>query len=110
TRAEREDELREEAGTVAGAAAASLTQYFTSIDTLASALANHPAIAALDGPDSAALLARVLGHEPLLLNIVVTNTDGVVKASAVPNRTAGPVVSLPYVTEVVTTGAPVVNA
>ena len=109
TIAEREDELRDEAGSIAGAAAASLTQYFTGIDTLASSLANHPAIAGLDSAASNQLLGHVLGNEPLLLNIVLTDPSGVVKASAVPSRTALPVVSLPYVTDVVALGAPVVN-
>ncbi len=109
TRAEREDELRQEAGSVAAAAAASLTQYFTSLDTLASSLANHPAIAALDSQRSNDLLGHVLGHEPLLLNIVLTAPNGLVKASAVPARAAGPIVALPYVADVVARGTPVVN-
>ncbi|HZT78099.1 MAG TPA: ATP-binding protein [Vicinamibacterales bacterium] len=109
TRAEREDELREEAGSVAGAAAAALTQYFTSIDTLASSLASHPAIQHLDADASDQFLGHVLGHEPLLLNIVVTDPNGVVKGSAVPSRSIGPIVSLPYVADVVARRAPVVS-
>ena len=109
TIAEREDELREEAGSLAGTAAASLTQYFTSIDTLASALENQPAIVGLDADASNALLGRVLGHEPLLLNIVLTDANGLVKATAVPQRAANPIVTLPYVADVVARGAPVVN-
>jgi C4-dicarboxylate-specific signal transduction histidine kinase len=109
TRAEREAELRDEAGSIAVAAAASLTQYFTSIDTLASSLVRHPAILALDSAGGDELLEHVLGHEPLLTNIAVTDTNGVVKATAVPRRAASPVVTLPYVADVVARKAPVVN-
>jgi C4-dicarboxylate-specific signal transduction histidine kinase len=109
TLAERETELRDEAGSVAAAAAASVTQYFTSIDTLDASLAQHPAIANLNSTDANALLDHVLGHEPLLLNIVLTDTKGVVKASARPERAAAVVVTLPYVADVVARNAPVVN-
>ena len=109
TRVEREDELRDEAGSVASAAAASLTQYFTAMDTLASSLSSHPAVVSLDSPAANALLGRVLGHEPLLLNIVLTDANGLVKASGVPSRAAGPIVSLPYISDVVARGGPVVN-
>jgi C4-dicarboxylate-specific signal transduction histidine kinase len=109
TRAEREAELRDEAGSIAVAAAASLTQYFTSIDSLASALVRHPAILALDSASGDELLRHVLGHEPLLTNIALTDPNGVVKATAVPQRAASPVVTLPYVADVVARKAPVVN-
>lgn len=108
TRGEREDELREEAGSIAAAAAASLTQYFTSIDTLASSLASHPAIANLDPHDGTELLGRLLGKEPLLLNIVLTAPNGLVKASGV-QRSAGPIVTLAYVSDVVARDGPVVS-
>jgi len=110
TLAEREDELREESVSIAAAASASLTQYFNSLDTLAVSLASHPAVAALDPSGSDKLFSDVLGHErTLLLNIVLTDTKGVVKASGVPQRTATPIVTLPYVADVVSRGAPVVN-
>jgi len=107
TQAEREDELRQEAGSVAATAAASLTQYFASVDTLGAALASHPAVAALDPRGSSELLGHVLGHEPLLLNIVLTDPNGVVKASALPRREAGELVTLPYVGAVVERRVPV---
>lgn len=109
TIAEREEEVRDEAGSIAGAAASSLTQYFGSLDTLALSLASHPAIATLDSAASEQLLGHVLGHELLLLNIVLTDPNGVIKASAVPGRGAAPLVTLPYVADVVSRGAPVVN-
>jgi C4-dicarboxylate-specific signal transduction histidine kinase len=109
TLAERETELRDEAGSVAAAAAASVTQYFTSIDTLDASLVQHPAIATLNSANANDLLGHVLGHEPLLLNIVLTDTKGVIKASARPQRAASEVVTLPYVADVVARNAPAVN-
>jgi C4-dicarboxylate-specific signal transduction histidine kinase len=109
TQAEREEELREEAGSIAVAASSSLTQYFESIDALGVSLANHPAIASLDPRASSELLARLLGTERLLLNIVLTDTNGVVKASASPRRALNEVITLPYVSEVVERGSPVVS-
>ena len=74
TRAERESELRDETGSVATAAAASLTQYFTNVDTLGQSLAKHPAIAALEPAGSAELLGHVLGNEPLISPLCSSNS------------------------------------
>ena len=109
TRVERADELREEAGSIAATAAASLSQYFSGIDSMASSLASHPAVMDLDEAGGNELLSHVLGHQPLVLNIVLTDRKGFVKASALPARAATPTVELPYIGDVVATGKPVVS-
>ena len=55
TRVEREEEVRQEAGSVARLAAAYLNQYFDGLDASASALMRHPSIPALDATECAQL-------------------------------------------------------
>jgi C4-dicarboxylate-specific signal transduction histidine kinase len=110
TRIERAAEVAEQAGTVAATAGAYLTQYLSGLDSMAYALALHPAVMALDPERANPLLATVLRDQPLVLNILVTDTDGQIKGSAVPVRMAlGPVVAMSYVSEVAKSGMPVVS-
>jgi C4-dicarboxylate-specific signal transduction histidine kinase len=108
TRQERENELEEQAGSVAQTAATSLNQYLASLDSMASALVGHPAVVALS-PESDRLFSEVMRGEPLLLNVLLTDARGLVKGSALPERLDRPTVNLPYVQQVVTRGQPVIG-
>ena len=57
-------------------AGAYLNTYLTGLDSMASALARHPAVMALDKRQCDPLFEAVLRDQPLLLNIVVSDSDG----------------------------------
>ena len=61
---------------------------------MASALARHPAVMALDRAQCDRLFAAVLRDQPLLLNIVVSDTAGVVKGSGRAVQRGTPVADL----------------
>jgi C4-dicarboxylate-specific signal transduction histidine kinase len=110
TRVEREDEVRQEAHSVAGLGAAYLNQYFDGLDAMASALIRHPAIAAFDPTECARLFAVLLTEQPLLLNVVLRDINGRLVASGtdVPaDRTSTPAPL--YLLEVLKTGRPAVS-
>src|SRR6185295_20117834 len=86
TRIEHVDELRDQAGSVAVTAGAYLDQYLTGLDSMASALARHPAVIELDREQCDLLLAAVLHDQPLLVNILATDTRGTIKGSGLPVR------------------------
>jgi C4-dicarboxylate-specific signal transduction histidine kinase len=110
TRAERENELREEAGSVAVTAGAYLTQYLSSVDSLAYALAGDPSIIGFDREAADGLFAGVLRDQPLLLNIVLSDRAGVIRGTGLPGRTNPTLtVALPYVMDVVASGKPIVS-
>jgi len=110
TRAERQVEVRQEAGSVAVLAAAYLNQYFDGLDAMASALLRHPAITTFNQTECNKLLAGLLSEQPLLLNVVLRDRDGVLVASgteAVVGRstTSAP----PYLLQILKTGRPGVS-
>ena len=110
TRTEREAELRDQAGSIATTAAAYLTQFLAGVDSLASALALHPSVVDLDREPSDRLFATVLRKQPLLLNIVLTDRQGMIKGTGLAARANQSVTAAyPYVTDVVATGGPVVS-
>jgi C4-dicarboxylate-specific signal transduction histidine kinase len=110
TRVERSAEMREQAGTVAATAGAYLNQYLTGLDSMASVLALHPSVMALDPEQTDRLFASALRDQPLVLNILVSDTQGQIKGSALAARASiGAVVSMQYVNEVVRSGKPVVS-
>ena len=76
TRVERETEVEDQAGTIAHTAAAYLDEYLNGLDSMASTLARHPAVIALDRVASDRLFADVLSGQPLILNIVLTDRTG----------------------------------
>ena len=86
TRREREDEVREQAGSIAATAAAYLNQYLTGLDSMASALVRHPSVTALDHEQCDRLFSAVLHDQPLILNIVLSDASGEVRGSALPLR------------------------
>ena len=107
---EHTDELREQAASVVTTAAAYLNTYLTGLDSMASALARHPAVMALDRKQSDQLFEAVLRDQPLILNIVVTDTVGEFKGSGVPTtlHRAAPAAQQ-YIAEVIKTGRPQVS-
>src|SRR5690349_18767250 len=110
TRAEREVEVRDQAGAVAATAAAYLNQYLSGFDSMASALARHPAVMGLDRQRCDQLFSAILHEQPLLLNIVLTDVDGTVKGTALAARASlGSTVPMRYVKDVVAAGRPVVS-
>ncbi len=111
TRGERDSEVLEQAGSVAVSAGAYLNQYLNGLDSMASALVRHPAVMTLDGPACTALVSSVLHDQPIILNIVVTDTSGHFKCSAVPSPEQQVVSAeaLPCVHQVVMTGKPAVS-
>jgi len=86
SRAEREKEVEEQATSVAATATAYLNQYLSSIDTLASVLSRYPSVMALDGPGIDQLCSSVLADQPLLLNIGVVDTKGMLVGSGLDPR------------------------
>ena len=86
TRREREAEIRESAGAIAVTAAAYLNQYLNGVDSLASALTRHPAVLALDRPQCDTLFAEILHDQPLFLNIILSDRNGVIKGSGQPTQ------------------------
>jgi C4-dicarboxylate-specific signal transduction histidine kinase len=110
TRAEHQEEVRQEAHSVARLAAAYLNQYFDGLDAMASALMRHPAIPALNPTECARLFAGLLSEQPLLLNVVLRDRNALLVASAagVPaNRTSVPAPA--YMLDVLKTGQPAVS-
>jgi len=111
TRLERDSEVREQAATVAATAAAYLNQYLTGLDSMASALVRHQAVVAFDSPACDRLFADVLRDQPLVLNIVLSDSEGTIKGTALPLRPgSAPTAALPRVREaVISSGRPVVT-
>ncbi|HZR27082.1 MAG TPA: ATP-binding protein [Vicinamibacterales bacterium] len=107
---EQDQQLRDEAGSVAATAGAYLTQYLSGIDSLASALVLHPAVVSLQRDEAGRLFSEVLKHQPLLLNIVCTDRTGVIRGTGIEARTTiGGTITLPYIADVVASGKPVVS-
>ena len=108
---EHASELREQAASVAATAGAYLNTYLTGLDSMASALARHPAVMTLDKPQCDPLFEAVLRDQPLLLNIVVSDMVGVVMGSGVALNAATRLspAAMPYVNETIDTGKPQVS-
>lgn len=110
TRAEREAEVRDQAESIATTAAAYLRQYLAGIDSMASVLVRHPAVIALDREPCDALFADVLRDQPMLLNVIVTDTAGTVRGTGLPARAGlNPGTVQQYILDAVASGKPVVS-
>jgi C4-dicarboxylate-specific signal transduction histidine kinase len=110
TRAERQEEVRQEAHSVASLAAAYLNQYFDGLDAMASALMRHPAIPALNPTECDKLFAGLLSEQPLLLNVVLRDRHALLVASATgapADRASAPAPA--YMMDVLKTGQPRVS-
>jgi len=109
TRVEHVDELREQSGALAATAGAYLDQYMSGLDSMASALARHPAVSALERAESDRLFAAVLRDQPLLVNVILTDAEGIIRASGLPSGNVNKVSALAEVKQVVSSGKPVVS-
>jgi len=104
-RAERADEVQQEAGTVATTAVTLLNEYLSSLDAMALVLGRHPAVAGLNGPEASRLFAGILQDQPLLGNIVLRDSHETLVASAIPSGTAN-TQPQPIVGKVIRSGRP----
>ena len=111
TKLEREREVQEQARAVAITAAAYLNQYLTSLDATAAGLARHPTVVAVREHECDALFADVLKDQPLLLNILLTDTQNRVTCSGAPGGArARATINDVYLQQVTTSGKPVVSS
>jgi C4-dicarboxylate-specific signal transduction histidine kinase len=108
TRAERADEVREEAGSIATTAAAVFNEYVTSLDTMAAILERHPAVRGLDGARCKPLFVSVMHDQPLLNNVVLRAADLRLIATAVDGPIANPPPP-PFLAQVIKEGRPAVS-
>src|SRR5262249_51739218 len=77
---------------------------------MASALVRHQSVVALDRQATDRLFAEVLRAQPLVLNILLTDTDGIIMGSALPLRYDAETAAIPNTRDdVVATGKPVVS-
>jgi C4-dicarboxylate-specific signal transduction histidine kinase len=110
TRIEREEEVEQQAESIAHTSAAYLDEYLNGLDSMASALTRHPAVMTLDRPTNDRLFAGVLRSQPLLLNILLTDRTGGVKGTGLPARAeVEPAVAQPYVQAVVSSGKAIIS-
>ncbi len=110
TRREREDELRQQAGSIAATAGAYLNQYLSGVDTMASALVQHPAVVESDRPKAEKLFQAVLKDQPLILNIMLVDAAGAIHASALPTTEQRvPANAMGYATQLFQTKKPTVS-
>jgi two-component system, NtrC family, sensor kinase len=110
TRVEREDEVEQQAESIAHTAAAYLDEYLNGLDSMSSALTRHPAVLTLDRAQSDRLFADVLRGQPLLLNILLTDRAGGVKGTGLPGRAdLALTVTQPYVQAVVSSGKALIS-
>ncbi len=108
TRLERWHEVEQTAASVAGASAAHLEQYIESLDAIAAAAVQHPAVKALEPGCCVELFTQILSHQPLITNVVLTGPDGTLKAAAVPPASTASI-SRAWAAKVTTTGKPVIS-
>jgi signal transduction histidine kinase len=109
TRIERENEVRDQARSVAATVASYLTQYVAGIDTLALSLSRHPAVIALDRSQCDPILADIMRREPLLSNIALIDPLGHLKGTGLPSTLPSITVSSAFLEEIVRSGKPVVT-
>jgi C4-dicarboxylate-specific signal transduction histidine kinase len=110
SRIENADELRDQAASVAATAGAYLNTYLAGLDSMSSALARHPAVMALDNRQCDPLFEAVLRDQPLLLNIVVSDSGGAIKGTGVAaSGTRLSPEAMRYLNDVIRTGKPQVS-
>ncbi len=107
TRLERAEEAQAQAASVATTAASSLNQYLNGLDSMASALVRHPAVIGLDRAQSDRLFTEVLSHQPLLLNVALTDLGGRLQGSGL--STPDSMLKMDYPRDVVAFGKPVIS-
>src|SRR5688572_11661440 len=107
TRLERAEEAQAQAASVATTAASYLNQYLNGLDSMASALIRHPAVIGLDRAQSERLFREVLSHQPLLLNVVLTDKSGRLQASGIPTADYG--MTMTYTGQVASLEKPIIS-
>jgi two-component system NtrC family sensor kinase len=107
TRLERAQEVQAQAASVATTAASYLNQYLNGLDSMASALVRNPAVIGLDRAQCDRLFAEVLRHQPLLLNVVLTDSEGRLRGSGVPAADRG--MKMNYPGQVASLDAPIIS-
>jgi signal transduction histidine kinase len=104
---ERQSEVQGQASSVAATAATHLNQFLTGLDLLAASLVHHPDVMTLDRSGCDRLFADLLQRQPLLLNIMLTDTAGALKGTGLSTDVDS--IMLPYVQKVVASGKSVVT-
>jgi signal transduction histidine kinase len=110
TRRERQAEVRGEALSVAVSAASSLDEYLHRLDAIASVLVRTPAVINVDRVATDRLFADLLQNQPLLTNIVLATSDGVLQGSGVNSSAMDGDVAGSWPAQVVQSGEPQVGA
>ena len=72
---ERVDDLRDEAEVASSSTAAYLNRYLGGLDLMATALAIHPGVQALDAAATTELLTRTLPQQPGVANVMLVGRD-----------------------------------
>ena len=109
TVSEREAEVRDQAGALATTAGDYLNQYLIGVDSIASALMRHQSVMALDRDACDRLFAAVLRDQPLLLNIILTDTTGAFRGTGLPFHDGVAPPPLAGVLDIAAGGKPVVS-
>jgi signal transduction histidine kinase len=106
TRLGRLAEVRDQAAFAAVTAAAELDQYVAGIEALASVLARHPIVTALERDNVDPFFADLLRNQPIVTSLVLTTPDARILgvSGALPLSLAQ--LALGYVAEVVRTNQP----
>ena len=109
TRLEQRQDVHVLADAAARSSAAHLDHYFAAIDGTAAAIVHHPSVIGMQPGCCQTLFTDLLAGQPLLSTIVLTLADGTPRAAAAqPSALAGQV-SRAWVTQVASTGKPVVS-
>ena len=107
---ERRAEVRAEAAAMTTMGAAYLDRYLDGIDAAASVLTRNPSVTALDRVQCDRLFSTLLHEEPLIINLVLTDTKGAVRGTGLVFPPAiDQTVLMPYVAAVVKSGRPVIG-
>jgi signal transduction histidine kinase len=109
TRIERAAEVREQAETAAAAAATTLDQYFSSLDAMAAVLIRLPAVKTFNRNESNRLFAGLLRDQPLVLNVVLRDPAGLIRAAGAGGDRQQPSPGMPAVADVIAAGHPLVS-
>jgi C4-dicarboxylate-specific signal transduction histidine kinase len=109
TRLERQHEVQQTAVSVARASAAHLEQYIESLDAIAAAALQHPAVKSLDAGCCQQMFADVIRHQPLLTNIVLTLPDGTLRAAGTSPPAGNGQISRSWIAQVTSTRQPVIS-
>jgi C4-dicarboxylate-specific signal transduction histidine kinase len=109
TRLERQHEVQQTAVSVARGSAAHLEQYIESLDAIAAATLQHPAIQSLEAGCCQQMFADVIGHQPLLTNIVLTLPDGTLRAAAAAAAAGNGQIPRSWISQLASTRQPVIS-